>query len=614
METEWKGSADLVGPFRAWGRRATAVALLGTAAWLAGCASGRGVTRADPATVPGGGVTGSKSGDSTLETDRSVAADSARASVSAGHWDRAWQLADSVAPEGGGRSLSDGDAVAFAGVLSDLGREDRAATLLLAHADAISNDAGIRELRRAAAGMSVGELESLERSFPTRPGEQRAGGVIGAELARAYALAGMEEDALRVAHSWRDEEIDSEDRRTFEQVLDGEIQPLSEPVTIGVILSLTGRFAQVGEDLQDGILLALAEYDSESFAGQGIDLVVLDDGSDATRAGALLGELEVRGVAAVIGPIRSEALGDAAASRSTAGLVIVSPTATRDSGTGPNAYSLWERGRRQSAIGAALGRWFPERMGLFRLGALYPADDGGRAGFRAFESAALESGATIVGAREYEPDSTTFETPIREVHDSDPEGVLVLADDSGTVLQIAPQLPYFGLRSRIIAGGEAWSEPAVLRRLEPAFSDFRVVATFMDRGESGTEWTRYVALYEREFRRMVPDNLLPALGYDAMRFVLTGMDRETLGRPGAVARSITDAGGVDGATGRIRIAESGLPLREVDVRMLLDGRLVEVDPDALSVWAEEARAQEELMQELEEEEEKRKAARAAERQ
>jgi hypothetical protein len=113
---------------------------------------------------------------------------------------------------------------------------------------------------------------------------------------------------------------------------------------------------------------------------------------------------------------------------------------------------------------------------------------------------------------------------------------------------------------------------------------------------------------------MAPDNLLPALGYDAMRLVLAGMDRQTLGRPGAVARSIGDAGGLDGATGRIRFTDGGLPVREVDVQMLLDGRLVEVDPDALSVWAEEARAQEELMKELEEEEEERKAARDAERQ
>jgi ABC-type branched-subunit amino acid transport system substrate-binding protein len=180
------------------------------------------------------------------------------------------------------------------------------------------------------------------------------------------------------------------------------------------------------------------------------------------------------------------------------------------------------------------------------------------------------------------------------------------------VLQIAPQLSYFGLRSRIIGGGEAWSDPAVLRRLEPAFADYRVVAMFMDRTAEGTEWTRYVEAYEREFRRIAPDNLLPALGYDATRLVLAGMGCETLGRPGAITRSIRASDGLAGATGTIRFTDDDVPAREAIVRMLLDGRLVDVDPDALSLWAEEARAQEELMKELEEEEEKRKAERDAE--
>jgi branched-chain amino acid transport system substrate-binding protein len=557
-------------------------------------------------------LTGPESGDSILAADRSALADSALAYVSMGWWDRAWAIADSLVPEAGGMTLSNSDVVTFAGILSELGAEDRAAELLLANPVAVSSDKGIEELRRAAVGMSVPELEALERSVSSLREQQRLEGVLGAELSRAYALAGMEEDAFRVARSWRDEDIDAEDRLTVEQVIEGDIQPPLEPIRLGVILSLTGRFAQVGEDLYDGIVLALAEHETGSLNGQVIDLVVLDDESDPTRYEMLLDELEARHVAAVIGPIRSESLADAAGSRSYAGLTIVSPTASRDSGTAPNVYSLWERGRRESAIGDALGQWFPERMGLYRLGALYPADDGGRAGFRAFERAAMASGAIVVGAREYEPDSTTFEQPIQAVLESDPEGVMVLAGDPATVLQIAPQLSYFGLRSRIIGGGEAWSDPAVLRRLEPAFADYRVVAMFMDRTAEGTEWTRYVEAYEREFRRIAPDNLLPALGYDATRLVLAGMGRETLGRPGAITRSIRASDGLAGATGTIRFTDDDVPAREAIVRMLLDGRLVDVDPDALSLWAEEARAQEELMKELEEEEEKRKAERDAE--
>jgi branched-chain amino acid transport system substrate-binding protein len=460
--------------------------------------------------------------------------------------------------------------------------------------------------------MSVPELESLERSISSLQPQQRVEGVLAAELARAYALAGRSEDAATVARRWGDEEIDPEDGRTIEQVVAGDVEPRPDPIRIGVILSLTGRFSQVGEALQDGVSLAIAEYDSGMTDGPAVELVVLDDESAPGRYEALLADLEALGVAAVIGPIRSQSLAEAASSRTYAGLTIVSPTAARDSGTGPNAYSLWERGRRESAIGNALGHWFPDRLGLFRLAAIYPADDGGRAGFRAFELAALASGASVVGAQEFEPDSTTFELPIQAVLESDPEAVMVLAGDPATVLQIAPQLSYYGLRSRIIGGGEAWSDPSVLRRLEPAFADFRVVALFMDRTAEQTEWSRYVEAYERELRRLAPDNLLPALGYDATRLVLSGLGRETLGRPGAVARSIRAGGGLDGATGTIRFTEDDLPARQAAVRMLLDGGLVEVDPDAISLWAEEARAQEELMKELEEEEEKRKAEREAE--
>ncbi len=462
--------------------------------------------------------------------------------------------------------------------------------------------------------MSVGELEDLDRSILSYTGELRAAGVIGAELAKAYALAGREDYARRIARGWRDEEIASEDRRTISDVLDGDVPPDSAPVRVGVVLSLTGRFSQVGVDLRDGILLALTEYDSQRVVGPTVDLIVVDDESDSGRARAIVDSLEGAGVSAVIGPIRSEALANAAAGRGTAGLLIVSPTAARDTGTGPNAFSLWERDRRAAAVGGALGQWFPEQMGLYRLGVLYSADNGGRAGSLAFEAAARQAGATITEAREFVSDSTTFEGPIRAVVESDPEGVVVLAADPGTVLQIAPQLPYFGLRSRIIAGGDAWSDPEVLRRLDPAFADYRVIATFLDRSASDTEWTRFVAAYESEYQRTLPGNLLPALGYDAARLVLSGMHGEALGRPGAISRAVAASGGLDGATGRIRFSEAGLPTREVNVRMIVARQLVAVDLTALSEWAEAARAQEELMKELEEQEEERKAARETERQ
>jgi branched-chain amino acid transport system substrate-binding protein len=582
---------------------------------LAGCASAGG--RSDgPWSDPTPGAAGdSLSAARDLDASGTAIADSARFLVEARRWFGAGELADSVlAGSAAGERLADPDALAMATLLRHLGEEDRGARLLLDHPATLESGQGIAELRATVAGMSLAELGSLHRSLATVRVPAEAEGVATAGYALALALSGDAGNAERVARTASQEDLAPDDRRILREVSDGDIQPLTGPVKVGAILSLTGRFAAVGESLRDGIQLAVIERNATAGPGEQVELIIRDDRSEPETTVELIAELESSGVAAVIGPIRSGALLDAAGSRASAALTVVSPTAALDSATGPHAFSLWERSRRSRAIGEALGQWLPERLGLYRLAALYPDSESGREGYLAFESAALASGASIEAAVSYQPDSTTFQIPIETAAESDPEAVLVLADEPGTVLQIGPQLSYFGLRSRVIAGGETWSDPAVLRRLDPAFSDYRVVAAFQDRSAPETAWTRYVSAFESEYRRPVPDNLLPALAYDATRVVLTGITRDALGRPGAVSRAILDAGYLDGATGRIRWTRDGLPAREVDVRMILDRRLVEVDPEAISIWAEEAREREELMKELEEQEEKQKAARESGRQ
>jgi len=604
-----KGSASAAGPFRAWSPGG-AGAVLASALLLSGCASGGGSSDGPWGTSSPGRETDSLAAARDLEVSATEIADSARIVVEQGRWLRGGELADSILPASGpADGLTDADALAMATLLRHLGEEDRAARLLLDHPPTLDSEQGISELRASAAGMSVAELGSLHRSLATVRLPAAAEGAITAGYAQALALAGDPGNAESVARTASGEGIAPPDRRIVRAVLAGDIDPLSRPVLIGAILSLTGRFAAVGESLRDGIQLAVNERNAAAGAGEQVELIIVDDRSESSASVELIAELEASGVSAVVGPIRSEALLDAAGSRTSAALTVISPTAARDSATGRNAYSLWERSRRERAIGEALGQWLPDRLGLYRLAALYPDSEGGRAGYLAFESAALAAGAVVEAAVSYQPDTTTFQIPIETVAEADPEAVLVLTDDPGTVLQLGPQISYFGLRSRVIAGGETWSDPMVLRRLDPAFSDYRVVAMFLDRSAPETAWTSYVAAFENEFRRPVPDNLLPALGYDATRVLLTGITRDALGRPGAVSRAILDAGHLDGATGRIRWTRDGRPAREVDVRMLLDRRLVEVDPEAISTWAEEARQREELMKELEEEEEKRKEAR-----
>ena len=74
----------------------------------------------------------------------------------------------------------------------------------------------------------------------------------------------------------------------------------AEPVRIGLILTLTGTFAAVGQEMRQAAELYLAQHNGQ-LGGRPAELVVRDDGNDAARSKAHAQELLGSGVAALGG-------------------------------------------------------------------------------------------------------------------------------------------------------------------------------------------------------------------------------------------------------------------------------------------------------------------------
>lgn len=495
----------------------------------------------------------------------------------------------------------------LAALYASVGEDVRACAVLLASAR--SDGRTLSQLRESAGRLSVSELQSLAQATEASGPSQA---VIWAELARALALAGRSEEAAAAAGRVPSGASADEDVRTAEDVLSSRMVAPESPLRIGLILPGTGRFAAVGGQLLEGALLAVAEH-RRNATNPPIQLEVLDDSSRVELAAPLLRELEERGVMAVVGPVRSEALWEAARARREPGLLVLSPTASDDADLPLHSYTLWNRERRERRTAERLAAWLSENLGVTRYGVLYP-ESSDSAATAAFAAAVEQRRGTVVGAFSYPADSTTFEGPIASLSALDPEAVFVLADNARTVLQIGPQLVYYGLRSKIIAGGAAWSDPVVVRRLDPSYADYRVVATYLDRLNPGTGWARFQIEYEREYRKPLPDNMFVALGYDAMALILRHLPADRLPRPGGVARAIQTLRGYEAASGTLSFdRRTGTLERGVAVRMLLGGQLREPDAAAILAWAEETRQLEEYLKSLDEEKEKAKAETDAER-
>ncbi|MFQ5530164.1 MAG: ABC transporter substrate-binding protein [Gemmatimonadota bacterium] len=538
-------------------------------------------------------------GDSTADVGpEAVALTAAETAWVAGDWGTAMSITDSLDASWIIRPEISADLIRrLVRLLQVRASDDRAVHQLLYHPAALDEEwRGI--LRGVVGGLSLAELDRQSRRVTS---DARALGTVRAELVRAAALAGDPGRAATLAADLEDADLDGADRDKVEDVLSGAIPVARSAIRLGVIVPRTGGFASVGEEILQGVGLAAARYERD--AGLPVELVVIDEALESDSTGFGVPRLEARDVAGIIGPIRSAALRSAAAARTLAGTLIISPTAAEDSTLGPHAYSIWARERRDRAVAEALGTWLTSSLEPARVVALHPANESGIRRSDAFRGIVEAAGFGWAGSRAYEPDSTTFELEIRELTELDPDVVLVIADGPRQVLQIAPQLHFYGLRGRIALVSEDWTHPTVLRRLDATFSDYRVSATYFERTEN-PEWIGFAADWDEAYRRDVPDNAFAALGYDAALLLLRTIPDPGLVRAGAVARAMTRIGDLHVATGRFSYdPESRRVVRSTRVRMLLDSRLVEPDASAIVDWSLEARAQEEERLRLEAEEE-----------
>lgn len=500
------------------------------------------------------------------------------------------------------------------------------------------------EMRAAVGRMSLEELDGLARRV-TR--DERAMGIVRAEQAWALARSGDDERARELARDLDPDELHDADRRKVDDVLSGRVEPAEARIRIGVVVPRSGGFEPVGDQLLEGARLAAQLYEEET--GVPVEFLVVDESAAVDSVGRGFAAVAPGGfhepsslrdtgaemangdddadddaegrmdrdarpevppaepeLAGIIGPITTDGLRAAAAARRAPGLMVVSPTASEDSGLPPHTYSLWDRARRDSLESSTLANWTVSAFQSGRIGALHPDDESGRRRARIFREIAESAGFEWVGGQAYSADSTTHEAQIAALAEADPDFVYTIVDGPRQVLQVAPQLHFYGLRGRIILVSQDWTHPVVARRLDEPFSDYRVAAVYFER-EGNAEWERFAAAWDETYRRSLPENAFGALGYDAAWLILRSVSEPTLVRPAAIARTLTRVSRARGATGEYSFdSESRRLRRSARVWMILRSELTEPDADAILEWSIEMREQERERLEREAEEEARR--------
>ncbi len=219
---------------------------------------------------------------------------------------------------------------------------------------------------------------------------------------------------------------------------------------IGVVLPLSGRFADYGEKSLKGILLAARIFDAspgETASGKpvmsrglgdppeetkhegGLRLVIRDsEGSPEAAALAIESLAAEEGLMAIIGPLLGDSSEAAAPIADELGIPLLALT-SREEVPQSRSYVFRLRTSPRDEI-RTLVDYASKELGAQRYAILYPKDNYGRGMRNHFWEAVSEQGGTVVASSGYEPDATDFATPIRSMI-----GFTLLTEDERTALE-----------------------------------------------------------------------------------------------------------------------------------------------------------------------------------
>jgi branched-chain amino acid transport system substrate-binding protein len=201
-----------------------------------------------------------------------------------------------------------------------------------------------------------------------------------------------------------------------------------DPVKIGVVASLSGPAADIGEDQLTGLELAADELNAgDGILGQPVELVVKDDGGDPTKASQAMRELvDEEEVAIVFGPTLSSPTLAAAPTAMDAGVLEFSTSVAPELGD-PTEYPYFFRASPVATLQASTFLDYIEASGWSKPGMLAVNNALGSTNVEAFTAVAEEAGIELAGAEYAESGATDVSPQITNLRDNGADVVLVLS-------------------------------------------------------------------------------------------------------------------------------------------------------------------------------------------
>ncbi|MCB0323197.1 MAG: penicillin-binding protein activator [Bdellovibrionales bacterium] len=352
-----------------------------------------------------------------------------------------------------------------------------------------------------------------------------------------------------------------------------EVLPASKPapsanerIVLGVLLPLTGRFAEHAEKVRRGIEFAVAEMGAEA----NLELRVGDTQGEPDVAQQEYQRLVTEGATVILGPLLVKTTEAVAQKAQQLGVPII--TFTKREGVTELGQGIFRLGATAQSQVDELLQYGVGEMSLTRYAVLYPDSEFGHEFAALFRSTASRQGARVTVESSYLPGD---ETSIREAVDKvagEAADAVFLPDTLESAYPVLAMLDESPLKDAVLLGPAQWNDPIAIRGYGQLIDGAVYVALFFPRSAKPTV-SSFVQRYVERYR--VEPELLSAQAYDAAWLAV-----RALRAPGRASETLTErlkeAETFYGVTGKLDVEPSGEIERRMSVLRLHNGEVTEV--------------------------------------
>ncbi len=356
-----------------------------------------------------------------------------------------------------------------------------------------------------------------------------------------------------------------------------------QPLVIGVLLPLSGRFASHANRVKQGIELAAKDLDRDN----NIKVIYSDTSGDANVAEEQYRYLSSEaGAAVVLGPLLFKTSKRVGEISREVGTPIIS--FTKRQGVPGLSRSMFRLGATSQDQVSELVDYAVSQLNLRSFAALYPAHAMGSEFVEAFRREVERRNGVVIAEGSYdETDPESMVSAVEALSVTTPEGIF-LPDRLSAAVPILEKIQQTDLSDAVLLGQAQWDDPVAIRGFGALIEGAVYVTPFNSLSSSSSVY-RFVRDYKEQFK--TEPELLSAQAYDAAAFVINSILYNTSAADGGVLDALENSAAYPGITGSLSVGNEGEINRRMSVLRLKDGEVVEVMSGGVLIPTEQGDSQ-----------------------